>query len=81
MKKTVYFFKKQNFAAGGKGRASFDMAFRDRRGRRRFPKSEKEEEKSVFWGARLGSIFSALGARRQATTRNTRIMLVFALKC
>ena len=59
MKKTVYFFKKQNFAAGGKGRASFDMAFRDRRVRRRFPKSEKEEEKSVFGGARLGSIFSA----------------------
>jgi len=57
------------------------MAFRDRRGRRRFPKSEKEEEKSVFWGSAARKHFSALGAQRQATTRGAQIMLVFALKC
>lgn len=59
MKKLFAFSKKQNFAAGGKGRASFDMAFRDRRGRRRFPKSEKEEEKSVFGERGSEAFFSA----------------------
>ena len=80
MKKLFAFSKKQSFAAGGKGRASFDMAFRDRRGSGAFRKAKKRKKKA-FFGERGSEAFFSAWRAAASNDKGHADMLVFALKC